>query len=107
MIHRRRVIWIVAVGLAAAALAAFVIVANAHAGAPPLDTIIGHTVMAAGVAGVGLLLAEGVRHLVVYVGGLSELPDTTSRALARLVFFAVLLAALMLCAVLLTVAWQR
>ena len=106
VIHRRRAIWIVAVGLATIALTAFVVAANAHAGSPPPDTIIGYTVMAAAVAGVGLLLAEGVRLLVVFVAGSSGLPDKTAKALARLLFVLVLLPTLMLCVVLLMLAWE-
>ena len=106
MIHRRRAIWIVAVGLATIALTAFVVAANAHAGSPPLGTIIGYTVMAAAVAGVGLLLAEGGRLLVVFVGGWSNLPDKTAQVLARLLFAFVLLPTLLLCVVVLMLAWE-
>jgi hypothetical protein len=106
VIHGRRAIWIGAVGLAATALTAHVVAANAHAGSPPLDTIIGYTVMAAAVAGFGLLLAAGARLLVVFVGDLSELPDKTALALGRVLFVFVLLPTLVLCVVLLTLAWE-
>lgn len=107
MILGRRAIWIVAVSSATIALTAFVVAANGHAGSPPLDAIIGYTVMAAAVAGVGLLLAEGVRLLAVFVGGLSDLPDKTAQALARLLFVFVFVPTLMLCVVLLMLAWER